>query len=87
MPIEYSQAKKMLNEIQFVRLPCDPLIIKLNRNMYWNVEGRGLTCRAGLKVDNELFNHVGEPYHPKPCLYGKVQHLALNIKHAIVEFV
>jgi hypothetical protein len=55
--------------------------------MYWNVEGRGLTCRAGLKVDNELFNHVGEPYHPKPCLYGKVQHLALNIKHAIVEFV
>ena len=75
----------MLNKLYLVRGVYDPLIIILNRNQYWNVDGFGLTCLWLLKVDKELFDE-GEPYFPNPYLYEKVKHLTLKIKHAIVEF-
>jgi len=84
-PVQKELRRKMLNKLQFVRRVYDPLIIKLNRNMYWITEGRGLTCGALLKVDDELFEQVGESYFPKPHIYHRVKHVTLKIKHAIVE--
>jgi len=81
---QQERRRKMLNKIQFVRPPYDPLVINLNRNQYWIVDGFGLTCNWLLKVDKELFDE-GEPYFPNPHLYHKVKHLTLKIKHAIVE--
>lgn len=65
-----------------------PLIIKLNRNMYYeDRELGGLFCGANLKVNTELFIE-GEPFqNPKSKSYNKIKRLTLRNKDAIIDFV
>ena len=84
-PAQKELRKKMLNKIGMIKDPYDPLVIKLNGNKYWFTNRYILTCNAGLKIDEELFERRGEPYFSNPYHYHKVQHLRLKIKHAKVE--
>lgn len=79
-PIQQEKRKKMLKELQRVRQVIDPLIIKMNRNMYWNKEGFGLTCMLHVKIDNDLFEEWISPHSSR-----NTKHLKLKIKHAQVE--
>ena len=84
-PVQKELRKKMLKKILSFKDPYDPLIIKMKGPQYWFTNRYILTCNAGLKIDEELFEQRGESYFPNPYHYHKVQHLRLKIKHAIVE--
>ena len=81
-PIQQEKRKKMLKELQRVRQVIDPLIIKMNRHIYWEKKGFGLTCMQRVKIDNDLFE---EWIAPPSRITTHLKHLKLKIKHAQVE--
>jgi hypothetical protein len=65
-----------------------PIVIKLNRNIYYQDRDLGgLFCGANVKVDTELFTE-SEPFqNPKSKSYNKIKRLTLRIKDATIDFV
>jgi hypothetical protein len=79
-PIQQEKRKIMLKELQGVRRVIDPLIIKMDRNVYWKKEGFGLTCMQHVKIDTDLFEEWISPHSSR-----NTKHLILKIKHARTE--
>lgn len=68
--------------------PYDPLIIKLNRHMYYrDRQLGGIFCGAGVKIDTTLFDEGIEFQHPRMTSYNKIKRITLKIKYANVEFI
>ena len=68
--------------------PYDPLIIKLNRHMFYEDRDLGgIFCGAGVKIDNTLFDEGIGFQHPRMRSYNKIKRITLKIKHARVEFI
>ena len=64
------------------------IIIKLNRNMYYEDRDLGgLFCGGNLKINKVVFTE-SEPFqNPKSKSYNMIKRLTLRIKDAIIEFV
>ena len=66
--------------------PYDPLMIKLNRHMFYEDRDLGgIFCGAGVKIDNTLFDEGIGFQHPRS--YNTIKRITLKIKHARVEFI
>ena len=68
--------------------PYDPLMIKLNRHMFYeDCDLGGIFCGAGVKIDITLFDEGIGFQHPRMLSYNKIKRITLKIKHARVEFI
>lgn len=66
----------------------DPLIITLNRNIYYEDRNLGgIFCAAVKKVDTELFDEGIGFQHPRMKSYNIIKRITLKIKHADVKFI
>jgi len=68
--------------------PIDPLIIKLNRRMFYEDRDLGgIFCGSGVKIDLTLFDEGNTFQHPRMTSYNKIKRITLKIKHAHIEFI
>lgn len=66
----------------------DPLIIKLNRHIYYQDRDLGgIFCPAVKKIDTELFDEGIRFQNPKSLSYHIIKCITLKIKYARVEFI
>ena len=63
----------------------DPLVIKLNRHQYGNLDYYTIICGANLAVDENYIIKGEEHQHPKMISYNKICVLRSRVKYTILE--
>jgi len=58
----------------------DPLIIKLDRNMFYKV-GYFICCDGCIKLDKNLFNEGNVIQHPNTLSYWKIKSVSSTLKY------
>ena len=83
---EHMLRENMLKELTRTFPVVDPLVFLLNRNMFWNLPGKGLVCMA-LKPVSILYFDEGDAFqNPTLRTHNMIKTITLKIKHAIVIF-
>ena len=80
------QFKKVMRELEHFAPPHNPLVICLNRHMFFETEGRGITCMK-LKVELKEYdtNYFKERIFQPP--HYRYKYLMKTVKHTTVRFV
>jgi len=79
-----SLPKKVLRDIEMMGA-YDPLIIKLNRNMFWTENHYDICCREATKVDENYIEKGKAEQNPKSLSYDKRCKLRSKIKYIYLK--
>jgi len=71
-----------MKELLHFDKPYDPLIIYLNKNIFFYTEGRGISCYKDVKYDSNYFKEVTFKQEN-----NRYKYLFKNVKHIEVKFV
>jgi len=77
-----TQFNKVMKELLHFDTPYDPLIIYLNRNIYFHTDGKGITCNKLTEHDYNYFKEVTFKQEN-----NRYKYLFKNVKHIEVKFI